>query len=95
MPNQGAERSGVRWLSESEAAEHCGMSCMSFRRHVLPALHPVKFTKRLVRYDLQEIDRRLAERQEGGAPLSVVERALGGAFNEDNRARREANHRRR
>lgn len=89
------ERVGTqaRWLSETEAAQHCGMSQFSFRRHVLPVLRPIKFSKRLVRYDIQEIDQRLAERQLGGAPSSVVERALGGAFNEDHGARRKANHR--
>lgn len=50
-----------RWLTEAEAAQHCNLSRNSFRRHVLPLLTPARLTKRLIRYDREEIDRRLGD----------------------------------
>ena len=70
---QGREDS--RYMKETPAARYCGLSCTTFRKHVLPLLHPVKFGRRTVLYDRQEIDLRLAERARVGAPSPIGEEA--------------------
>lgn len=80
-------RTMTRWLSEGEAAEHAGMSPASFRKYVLPRVRPVKYSKRLVRYDSVEVDQAIAELRGEGPPSSDKDKALEALY-EDRGARR-------
>lgn len=65
------------------------MSCASFRKHVLPKVRPVKYSKRLVRYDSDEIDQAIAAMRGLSAPSPAGEEAAWLAkLDEDSGARR-------
>lgn len=75
--------SGTRWLSEAEVLQYTGLKRTTFRRHLLPHLTPVKYTKRIVRYDRDEIDRRLAAQRGESAPSTDEDRVLERLYEND------------
>jgi predicted DNA-binding transcriptional regulator AlpA len=89
MQDSNPSRMGGRWLSQAQALEHCSLTRSSFRRHVLPHLHPSKVGTRIVRYDRHEIDRVLAAGGGQAAPSQLGEEAAWLAkLDEDSGARR-------